>query len=183
MLFHNYHDNLEGFGWIGHVIVEWGNCLFSPERNWSYISTPLEWHTSLRWMMFRNILQAFICFSCFIFNRVWIISSIICLSLVRWSVKDNRLWIISLIWCVCKKFMISSIHVLLMWDIGWFVVDNTGVDIPANSWRLSMILIIREQSTGWIRSLWMNWIFLIRCSILRSNNPTHDYLFYHNVVF
>ena len=87
VLIHNYHDDLEGFGWIGHVIIDWGNCLFSPEWNWSYISTPLGWHTSLRWMMLRNILQAFIFFSCFIFNRVWIISSIICLSLVRWVWK------------------------------------------------------------------------------------------------
>ena len=115
--------------------------------------------------------------SYFSFNLVWIISSIIFLLLIRWSEKYNRLGIISLIWYVCKKLMSSIIHVLLMWDIVWFVVDYTGVVVPADSWRTSMMLIIRERCTGWRRSLWMNSIFLIGCSILRPNSPTHEYFF------
>ena len=133
IVFHNYQDDLDGFIWMCHIIVDWQNCFFSLDRNWSYIPTPLGWHMSLRWMMFRNILQAFTFLSCVSFNRVWIISFIIFSSLIRWSTKDNRLGIIILIWwvpssmyCWCETLdgllwiILDWIHLLIVEECLWY---------------------------------------------------------------
>ena len=104
------------------------------------------------------------------------------LSFVLWSVRYKEFGTTIFIWFYWQKFMKSKNNCLLTYHNGWLVVENIGVDILADNWKWSMILIIMSLWTGWRRSVWIIWIFLILCSGFKTSNPALEYLLFRILV-